>query len=166
VVVVDAAPVGLTGEEGRERIRHLFRRMRFLLPLVRPLGLAARMTADQHAAVNIEGNEIAAASAPVLDRVTCPVRFVLATGDSLGTKKGEMEQARAALDPVLAGNPNLKVSAKVASNHTKILRNDSPAIAEAVREVAALNRSREDMTPRSDDPPSLSDSSAITAFRV
>jgi pimeloyl-ACP methyl ester carboxylesterase len=141
VVVVDAAPVGLTGEEGRERIRHLFRRMRFLLPLVRPLGLAARMTADQHAEVNIEGNEIAAASAPVLDRVTCPVRFVLATGDSLGTKKGEMEQARAALDPVLASNPNLKVSAKVASNHTKILRNDSPAIAEAVREVAALNRS-------------------------
>jgi len=42
---------------------------------------------------------------------------------------------------VLASNPNLKVSAKVASNHTKILRNDSPAIAEAVREVAALNRS-------------------------
>jgi hypothetical protein len=45
-----------------------------LLPLVRPLGLAARMTADQHAEVNIEANEISAAIAPVLDRVTCPVR--------------------------------------------------------------------------------------------
>jgi hypothetical protein len=32
------------------------------------------------------------------------------------------------------------VSAKVASNHTGILRKDSPAIAQAVREVAALNR--------------------------
>jgi hypothetical protein len=95
------------------------------------------MTADQHADVNIEGNEIAAASVPVLDRLTCPVRFVLATGDSLGTKGGEMEQGRATLDPMLARHPNLKVSAKVASNHSKILRNDSPAVAHAVRETAA-----------------------------
>ena len=137
VVTVDAMPVGLTGEEGRERIRKLFRRWRLLLPIASWLGLAARMTADQHAEVNIELNEIAAASVPVLDRVTCPVRFVLATGDSLGSQKGEMEQTRAALDPVLARNPNLKVSAKVASNHSKILRKDFPAVAQAVRELAA-----------------------------
>jgi pimeloyl-ACP methyl ester carboxylesterase len=43
VVTVDAAPYGLTGEEGRERIRKLFRRMRLVLPLARPFGLAARM---------------------------------------------------------------------------------------------------------------------------
>jgi len=137
VVTVDAMPVGLTGEEGRERIRKLFRRWRLLFPIASRLGLAARMTADQHAEVNIELNEIAAASVPVLDRVTCPVRFVLATGDSLGSQKGEMEQTRAALDPVLARNPNLKVSAKVASNHSKILRKDFPAVAQAVRELAA-----------------------------
>ena len=95
------------------------------------------MTADQHAEVNIELNEIAAASVAVLDRVTCPVRFVLATGDSLGSQKGEMDQARAALDPVLARNPNLEVSAKVASNHSKVLRKDFPAVAQAVRELAA-----------------------------
>jgi hypothetical protein len=69
---------------------------------------------------------IAAASVPVLDRLTCPVRFVLATRDSLGTKDGEMEQGRATLDPVLGGDPNLKVSAKVASNHSKILRQRLP----------------------------------------
>ena len=40
---------------------------------------------------------------------------------------------------MLARNPNLKVSAKVASNHSKILRKDFRAIAEAVREVAAGN---------------------------
>ena len=74
--------------------------------------------------------EIAAASVPVLDRMTCPVRFVLATGDSLGSQDGEMEQGRTTLDSVLARNPNLKVSAKVASNHSKILRNDSPAVAQ------------------------------------
>ncbi len=137
VVCVDAFPVGLTGEAGRERIRMLFRRMRLLLPLTRPFGLAARMTSDQHADVNIEANEIAAASVPVLDRLTCPVRFVLATGASLGTQKGEMEQGRTVLDPILARNPNLGVGAKVASNHSQILRKDFRAVADAVRELAA-----------------------------
>jgi pimeloyl-ACP methyl ester carboxylesterase len=139
VVSVDAAPCGLTGEDGRERIRHLFRRMRLFLPQARPLGLAARMTADEHAEVNIELNEIAAASAPVLERLTCPVRCVLATGGNLGASHDEMEGARAALDPVLARNPNLRVSARVASNHSHILRKDFRAVAEAVRETAAAS---------------------------
>jgi pimeloyl-ACP methyl ester carboxylesterase len=137
LVTVDAFPVGLTGEAGEERIRKLFRRMRLFFPIAARLGLAARMSAEQHAEVNIELNEIAAASVPVLERLTRPVRFVLATGDSLGSQKGEMEQGRAVLDPVLVHNPNVKISAKVASNHSKILRNDSPAVAQAVRELAA-----------------------------
>lgn len=138
VVNVDGAlPYGLTGEEGHERIRKLFRRFRLLLPLVAPFGLAARMSADQHADVNIELNEIAASCGPVLERVTCPVRYVLAAGDSLGSKNGEQEEARAALDPVLAKNPNLEVSAKVTSDHGAILRKDFRAVAQAVRETAA-----------------------------
>jgi pimeloyl-ACP methyl ester carboxylesterase len=138
VVAVDGGvPYGITGEEARERIRRLFRRMRLLLPLLRPLGLAARMTADQHAEVNIEANELHAGLGPVLEHVTCPVLYVLGTGASLGASEEEMEQVRAALDPVLARNTNLKVSAKVASNHSKILRNDFRAVADAVRELAA-----------------------------
>jgi hypothetical protein len=70
-----------------------------------------------------------------LDRLTCPVRYVLATGASLGSDQAEMEQMRASLDPVLARHPNLSVSVKVASNHSKIVRNDFRAIADAVREV-------------------------------
>lgn len=139
VVAVDGAmPYGLTGEEARERIRRLFRRIRWLLPLVRPMGLAARMTADQHAEVNIEANELHAALGPVLDRVRCPVRYVLATGSNLGGSQEEMEQVRAALDPVLARNPNLRVSAKVASNHSKVLRKEFRAVAAAVSELAPL----------------------------
>jgi pimeloyl-ACP methyl ester carboxylesterase len=137
VVAVDGAiPFGITGAAAQERIRTLFRRMRLALPIASRLGLAARMTADQHAAVNIETNEIAAACAPVLDRLTCPVRYVLATGAHLGAGEEEMAQARAALDPVLARNPNLQVSATVASNHSKILRKDFRAVADAVREIA------------------------------
>ncbi|MCU7723892.1 alpha/beta fold hydrolase [Actinoplanes sp. KI2] len=139
VVCVDAFPVGLTGEDGHARIRKLFRRMRLFLPIAARLRLAARMSADQHADVNIELNEIGAASVPVLDRLTCPVRFVLATGDSLGTRDGEMEEGRKVLDPILARNPNLTVSAKVASNHTRILRNDSPAVAMAIAVTAGLD---------------------------
>ncbi|PTR43277.1 alpha/beta hydrolase family protein [Rhodococcus sp. OK611] len=138
VVSVDGAmPYGITGEEARERIRKLFRRMRFLMPVARPLGMAARMTADQHAEVNIEANELHAALGPVLDRVTCPVRYVLATGANLGGGEEEMEAVRASLDPVLDRNPNIQVSAKVASNHSHILRKDFRAVAEAVRETAA-----------------------------
>jgi pimeloyl-ACP methyl ester carboxylesterase len=36
---------------------------------------------------------------------------------------------------VLAANPNVTLSAKVASNHSKILRNDSAAVARAVGEL-------------------------------
>jgi hypothetical protein len=98
------------------------------------------MSADQHAEINIEANEVQAAIAPVLDRLTCQVRYVLATGGNLGASQEEMEQVRVALDPVLASKPNITVSAKVASNHSKILRNDFRAIADAVRELAATSR--------------------------
>ncbi|PWK86958.1 pimeloyl-ACP methyl ester carboxylesterase [Lentzea atacamensis] len=130
-VIVDAFPVGLTGEAGRK----LFRRYRLLLPISARLGLGARMSADEHADINIELNEIAADSVPVLGRLTRPVRFVLATGDSLGSEAGEMEEGRKVLDEVLAANPNIKLSAKVPSNHSNVLRNDSPAVAKAVREL-------------------------------
>jgi pimeloyl-ACP methyl ester carboxylesterase len=140
VVSVDGAvPWGLTGEENRERIRRAFRRMRFFLPLARPLGLSASMTAVEHAELGIEINEICAAIGPVLDGLTCPVRYVLATGANLGGGSEEMEQMRASLDPVLRRNPNLRVSAKVTSNHTQILRKDFRAVAAAVRETAAAD---------------------------
>jgi pimeloyl-ACP methyl ester carboxylesterase len=140
VVSIDGAvPWGLTGEVNRERIRRAFHKMRLFLPLARPFGLAASMTADQHAEVGIEINEICAALGPVLDRLTCPVRYVLATGASLGGGQEEMEQMRASLDPVLLRNPNLRVSVKVTSNHTQILRRNFRAIADAVRETAAAH---------------------------
>ncbi len=134
VVAVDGAiPYGITGEASQERIRKLFRRMRLLFPIAARLGLAARMTADQHADVNIECNEMSAVLAPVLDRVSCPVWYILASGAHLGSEQEEMDEARAALDPVLARNPNLRVGAKVTSNHSKILQKDSPAVADVIR---------------------------------
>jgi pimeloyl-ACP methyl ester carboxylesterase len=140
VAVEGAFPWGWTDDASLERIRKLFRRLRWIFPIARPLGLAARMTAEQHAEINIEVHKIGATFGPVLDSVTVPVRFVLATGASLGGAKEEFEEMRASLNPALARNPYLKVSAQVASNHGTILRRDFRAIADAVREVAALDR--------------------------
>ncbi|MFC9998408.1 alpha/beta fold hydrolase [Nocardia sp. NPDC127526] len=138
VVSADGAmPYGLAGEEGREQIRKIFRRMRFLLPLARPFGMAARMSADEHAEINIEINEISATTmAGVLENVTRPVRYVLATGSNLGGSAEDMAAARASLDPILAANPNITISAQVPSNHSHILRKDFRAIADAVRATA------------------------------
>lgn len=141
VVGVDGPyPTGWTDEASHEEIRRLFRRIGWLLPLARPLGLSARFSAEQHAEVNIEIHGIHAALAPVLESLTVPVRYVVASGEALGSRDDLQEQMRTTLDPVLARNPNLKVSAKVASNHGSILRKDSAAVAAAVREVAALER--------------------------
>jgi hypothetical protein len=79
---------------------------------------------------------------PVLDDITVPARYVVASGASLGSKGDEQERIRASLDGVVARNANIKISAKVASNHDAILKKDAPAVAEAVREVAALDRGR------------------------
>ncbi|MGW2248850.1 alpha/beta fold hydrolase [Kitasatospora sp. NPDC001660] len=127
-------------EAGKEQIRKMFRRFGWIMPLVRPLGMAARMSADQHAEVNIELNEIVAAGDPVFDLVSFPMRFVVATGASLGGTEEGLTAMRATLDPVLARNPDVRVSATVPSKHTTIVRKDFRAIATAVREVAAATR--------------------------
>ncbi|MFJ4189913.1 alpha/beta fold hydrolase [Kitasatospora sp. NPDC089509] len=125
-------------EAGKEQIRKLFRRFAPVMPLVRPFGLAARMSAADHAEINIELNEIVADSAPVFDLVTFPMRYLVATGASLGGTAEGLAAMRATLDPVLARNPNVKVSATVPSKHTSILRKDARAVADAVREIAEL----------------------------
>lgn len=124
-------------EAGKEEIRKLFRKFAWTMPLTRRLGLSARMSAEEHADINIELNEIVAAGDPIFDRVTFPMRFVVASGSSLGSTEEGHTAMRATLDPVLARNPHVKVSATVTSNHSTVVRKDFRAIAAAVREVAA-----------------------------
>jgi pimeloyl-ACP methyl ester carboxylesterase len=142
-VLVDGAyPYDWLDEATEQRIRKLFRRMGWFMPLLRPTGLAPRMTAEQQADSNIELGVISRelALGPVLDNITVPVRYVVASGTSFGSRGDEQERIRTSLDAVTARNPNIKVSEKVASNHGAILRKDFRAIAEAVHEVAALDR--------------------------
>ena len=141
-VLVDGAfPYDWLDEAMEQRIRKLFKRMGWFLPLLRPTGLAPRMTAAQQAESNIEVGVISRERelGPVLDRITVPTRYVVASGTSLGSRGDEQERIRTSLDAVTARNPRIEVSAKVASNHGAILRKDFRAIAGAVNEVAALD---------------------------
>ncbi|AKF85522.1 hypothetical protein MFUL124B02_13335 [Myxococcus fulvus 124B02] len=124
-----------------QRIRMLFRRIGWFTWALRPLGLVPRMTAEQQATSNIELGMLSRERelAPVLDGLTVPVRYVVASGTSLGSRGDEQERIRTSLAQVTARNPNIRVSAKVSSNHDRILRKDFRAIGTAVREVAALN---------------------------
>ncbi|MGC4891112.1 alpha/beta fold hydrolase [Micromonospora sp. DT227] len=140
-VLVDGAfPYDWLDEAMELRIRKLFKRMGWFTPLLRPTGLTPRMSAAQQAESNIELGRLSRERelGPVLDRITVPVRYVVASGTSLGSRGDEQERIRAGLDAVTARNPNIRISAKVASNHGALLKKDAPAIVAAVREVAAL----------------------------
>ncbi len=138
VLVDGAEPYDWLDEAMEQRIRKLFKRMGWFMPLLRPTGLTARISAAQQAEINIELGKVSRESAlgPVLDKIAVPARYVLASGTSLGSKGDEQERIRASLDQVFERNPNIRLSAKVASNHGAILKKDFAAIAKAVREVA------------------------------
>lgn len=142
VLVDGAAPYDWMDEAMEQRISKLFKRLGWFTPLLRPTGLTPRMTAEQQANSNIELGWISRERelGPVLDNITVPVRYVLGSGSSFGSKGDEQERIRASLNEVFERNPNIRLSAKVPSNHGAILRKDSRAIAEAVREVAPLDR--------------------------
>ncbi|MFI7118045.1 alpha/beta fold hydrolase [Amycolatopsis sp. NPDC049868] len=140
-VLVDGAfPYDWLDDAMEQRIRKLFKRLNLVMPLLRPTGLAPRMTAAQQAESNIELGKLSRAAelGPVLDGITVPTRYVVASGTSFGSKGDEQEKIRAGLDAVTTRNPDIKVSAKVESNHGALLKKDFPAISEAVREVARL----------------------------
>ncbi|GAA2395815.1 hypothetical protein Cme02nite_56220 [Catellatospora methionotrophica] len=140
-VLVDGAfPYDWLDDAMEQRIRTMFKRMGWFMPLLRPTGLVPRMNADEQATSNIEIGVISreAELGPVLDAITVPTRYVVASGTSMGSKGDEQERIRTSLDGVTARNANIRISAKVSSNHGAILRKDAPAIAAAVREVAAL----------------------------
>ncbi|MFF9808781.1 alpha/beta fold hydrolase [Streptomyces coeruleorubidus] len=142
-VLIDGAfPYDWLDEAMERRIRKLFRRLGWFMPLLRPTGLAPRMTPAQQAESNIELGRLSRERelGPVLGNITVPVRYVVASGTSFGSRGDEQQRIRTGLDAVTAGNPNIRISATVASNHGALLKKDFRAIAEAVREVAALDR--------------------------
>jgi hypothetical protein len=93
------------------------------------------------AEINIELGWLARANelGPVMDNIAVPTRYVLASGTSFGSKGDGQELIRTGVNAVVARKSNIKISAKVASNHGAILKKDFRAVADAVREVATLD---------------------------
>ncbi|QIS15613.1 alpha/beta fold hydrolase [Nocardia arthritidis] len=141
VLVEGAQPYDWIDQIDIEQMRKLWRRLSFLMVLLRPTGLTARMTAEQMAESNIEVGMIARERelGPVLDNITVPARYVNASRSWLGFKDDGREAIRASLGAVAARNSNIRISATVASTHGSILRKDFRAVADAVREVGALD---------------------------
>jgi hypothetical protein len=73
---------------------------------------------------------------PVLDSITVPVRYVVASGTSFGSHGDEQERIRAGLDAAVARNPHIRIGARVTSNHGALLRKDFRAIAATLRGLA------------------------------
>ncbi len=141
-ILVDGAyPYDWLDEAMEQRIRKLYGRMSWFMPLLRPTGLTARMSAGQMADSNIELGRLSRERelGPVLDSIGVPVQYVVASGSSFGSRGDEQERIRASLDAATARNPIIQVT-KVASSHGAILRRDFRAVAEAVRQVAAVDR--------------------------
>ena len=139
VVLVDGAqPHDWLTDEMEEGIRAAFRRLRWLTVPLRVTGLTPRMTAREMAECNIEVGKRARERelGPVMDSITVPTRYVLASGTSFGSKGDGQEQIRASVPAVAERNPHITIHAKVGSSHGAILRKDYRAIAEAVRGVA------------------------------
>lgn len=150
IVAVDGAlPFGLTGKHGQDEIRRLFKRLAWIFPIASRFGLAGKMSAEQHAQINIEANEKSAFCAPILSALRCPVLYVLGTGGHLGASHLIMEQGRAKIHPICKTTPNLQVFAKVKSNHASILRRDAPMVATAIGRLAELTKSRAELKERS-----------------
>lgn len=139
VMVDGAQPYDWFDESMVPGMRKLWRRLAWVLVLMRPTGLGAKLTAEEMVQSNAELGRLSRAAnlGPVLDNLAVPGRYVVASGSSLGSRGDELERIRASLTEVVARNPNIEISAKVPSSHGMILRKDFRAVAAAVREVAA-----------------------------
>jgi pimeloyl-ACP methyl ester carboxylesterase len=145
-VFVDGAyPYDWLDEAMEARIRALFRRLAWAWPLLRPAGLAPRMSAAQQAESNIEIGAVSAEAAlgPVLDAITVPARYIVAAGSTAMGRGREQREAEAELrrsaDAVAARNAHVRVAARVDSSHSAVLRKDSAAVVAAMREIVVLD---------------------------
>jgi len=110
-VLVDGAfPHDWLDDAIEQRIRKLFRQLNWFMPLLRPTGLTPRRSAERQADSNIELGKPSAERASwglFWESITVPVRYVVASGTSFGSRGDEQEQIRACLEAVTRRNPNI-----------------------------------------------------------
>jgi len=142
VLVDGAQPYNWMTEEMAKGLRKFFKKLNPLIWLLRPTGITPRLSASKMAEINIEVGWLAQVEklGPVMDKITVPTRYVLASGASFGSKGDEQEVIRTGAYEAAKRNTNIKVSAKVKSNHGAILKKDFQAVAKAVYEILEFNK--------------------------
>jgi hypothetical protein len=108
--------------------------------LLRPTGITPRLSASKMAEINIELGWLASVDKlmPVMDKIIVPTSYVLASGASFGSKGDGQELIRAGCNLVVERNPNIKIKAKVKSNHDHILKKDFLAVSDAIRGIKTI----------------------------
>jgi pimeloyl-ACP methyl ester carboxylesterase len=141
VFVDGAQPYTWITEEMATGMRKFFKILNPIVWLLRPTGITPRLSASKMAEINIELGWVGTKEklGPVMDTITAPSRYVLASGASFGSKGDEQEVIRTGAYEAAKRNSNIKVSAKVSSNHGNILKKDFKAVANAVVEIVSLN---------------------------
>ncbi|HEU4918792.1 MAG TPA: alpha/beta hydrolase, partial [Candidatus Limnocylindrales bacterium] len=111
VLVDGAQPHDWLTDEMEQGIRTAFRRLQWLMVPLRVTGLTPRMTALEMAECNIEVGGLARERelGPVMDRITVPTRYVLASGTSFGSTGDGQEKIRASVPAVAERNPHITI---------------------------------------------------------
>ena len=136
IVLVDGGyPFAWSGEAEQAKTRQLFRRQAWLLPLLARLGMAGRMTAEQHADVIIELNERAPQLVEAFRAIPAPIDIIAAKGGNTGSAREDSERMRESLDQVLAEHEDVRLFRNVQSNHLQVLRKDAETVVAAIRDV-------------------------------
>lgn len=142
VLIDGAQPYDWMTDEMAKSISRLFKWLYPVVWLLRPTGITPRMSSSEMAETNIELGWLARVDKlmPVMENIVVPTRYVLASGTSFGSKGNEQELIRTGCNLVVQRNYNIKIAAKVKSNHGKILKKDFRVIADTIREIKTINK--------------------------
>lgn len=118
-------------KEDKDKVRKLWRNMRFMLPVLCRLGKAGKMSADEHATINIDLDERLKDFGGKFAKITCPVRFILALKPSVGGTKEQFEALINSVKPLADQQPNISEFAALPCTHLQLLSKYPKTIVEA-----------------------------------
>ncbi|WP_433366641.1 alpha/beta fold hydrolase [Streptosporangium sp. CA-115845] len=137
LVLIDGAfPISMQSAEERAKTRSTFRKMGPLMRLLALFGRSTTMSPDEAATVNIELDDVLGQLGPAYDRITCPVRFLIASTRHPGATDEQLRTMRAAIDPVIAAHPNITVDARLPCSHLQILSKYPDSVVTAIQHAA------------------------------
>lgn len=108
-------------ESEKETVRAMFRKMRWLLPVLAVFGKAAKMPANEAATVNIELDVILGKLNTSYDTIHCPIYFICASKRSTGGTEEEFRNMRSSVDPLVVQHQNISVFKTLPCSHLEIL---------------------------------------------